>query len=166
MDKNELFRLGLQYLMELEPRGTKAKVASCSRMKPNNFYAGLSGKRPFPEEARERIARCLMLSVRDLERMGMDLTYGVEDSIHMKQVMAKKIIVPEMASMPDLDIFSVNIETLETHLVGEGWTLDNSSVMAQFEKEPAYQARYIFRKKQKMHFEALASKDEGQVEDS
>lgn len=89
------------------------------------------------------------LSERDLERMGMDIEEGKDDSIHVKKTLAKKIILPEMESLPDLDIFAVDPETLESHHVGEAWTINDSSIMAQFDKEPTYQARYLFKPKLK-----------------
>ena len=167
MQPSDFFREGLLYLLSLDARhGAKAELADRAGINRGNFSSMLKGVRPIPEGSRTALARYMMLSVRDIERLGMDVTEGTYESLHIKRVLERKTFIPEMLELPDLDIYSVNIDTLESHLVGHAWTLDERSIMAEFEKEPEYQARYIFKKKNTESLEALSSEDESRAEDS
>lgn len=147
--RNEFYRLGIEYLLSLELRGVKGKIADCADIDRGNFSNMLRGNRPFPEDKLGNLAKCMGLSIRDIERVGMDLHAGVEDSVHVRNVIEKKIIMPIMSAQPDLNVYAVDADNMKSNLVGEGWTLDDGSIMAQFEKQPLYQARYIFKSKLK-----------------
>jgi len=164
MTDNEYFRLGLVYLLFLYPKGIKSRIAANSNIDRNNFYSMLSGRRPFPQKKCPLIANCLNHTVRDIERVGMDVAEGVKNSLHQEIMCETTILLPEMCNLPDLDIYAVNTETLKSYIIGNGWTLEDGAVMAEFKQIPCYQSRFIFRPK--VISKPLSSDDEDHSDDS
>jgi len=174
MKRCEYFRLGLEYLISLEDvdpskgerrdkKGTKARISRCAGIDQSNFNAMLKGRRPFPEIKRGLIARCMGLGERDLERLGMDLHAGLTETIHFQKVLARKILFPEPSEEADLDVFAWDPVTMKLELIGEAWSVEKADIIAQFERVPEYQVRYVFRPKVKV--EAPPPPDGGRAED-